>query len=69
LVVGLILAKSLVLATEFGSSHRIWFWPQDLVLAEGLVLAEVLYIFYKLLILVISNSFIIYILIYLVFRS
>jgi hypothetical protein len=47
------------------------FWLQGmvlakgLVLAEGLALAEVFNIFYKLLILVISNSFIIYI----VFRS
>jgi hypothetical protein len=39
------------------------FWLQDLVLAEGMALAEVFNIFYKLLILVISNSFIIYILI------
>jgi hypothetical protein len=69
LAVGLVLVKSLVLATGFGSGYRVWFWLQSLVLAEGLTLAEVFYIFYKLLILVISNNFIIYILIYLVFQS
>jgi hypothetical protein len=63
LVIALVLAEGLVLAAESGSGCRIWFWLQSLVLAEGLVVAKVFNIFYKLLILVISNSFNIYILI------
>jgi hypothetical protein len=50
--IALVLAESLVLAAGSGSGHRVWFWLQGLVLAEGLALAEVFNIFYKLLILV-----------------
>jgi hypothetical protein len=53
----LVLAEGLLLVTGSASGCRVWFWPQ------GLVLATVFNIFYKLLMLVISNSFIIYILI------
>jgi hypothetical protein len=61
--IALVLAKDLVLTTEFSFVYRIWFWLQSLVLVESLAMAKVFNIFYKLLILVISNSFNIYILI------
>jgi hypothetical protein len=57
--------QGMVLATEYGSGHRVWFWPQGVVLATDFNFVNNSFF----LILSLNISYIIYILIYIVFRS